>query len=253
MVSEKIYGSDLFTNDNIFYIFNQSIYEYDMKEAGFNLIKDYGLLSQKEISYLEKLKKERRTIEIGKLEISNHKLKEGLKYGFKQAREMFCKANDLEDIEIISIKKDAIFVTRRCMECNFLNHLVFREKNYYTSYIRLSRRIELYYNNKKLDVKGLGDEQEAYHRDYIIQFLITFFDKMETENRESVLRYVRRFIDKYKRLELPVDYYRKFDRDSCFELKDGEKFYEYWESNKNELDISYNFFEVFVKLIKIPL
>lgn len=255
MINNTLYKYDTYTNDNIFYLFNKTIYEYDMKNAGYNLSRAYKLLPEDKLEELGRLKKDRRTIEIGKLQRNNKEYKEKLIKAFEEARRMFFEANDIQIDEIISIKKDAIFVTRHCEFQKFLDYIEFRPKNEYSSYIRLNKKVELYYSQDKLDVKGLGDETIEYHKDYLLHFISLFFKKMETENTSTVLGFMRRFIDKYKNRELPVGYYRRFDRDPRFDTveNDGVKFYEYWEEQKHELNITFNYIEVLIKLIKIPL
>ena len=200
------------------------------------------------------MKKDRRKIEIGNLQRANEEYKERLKQAFEEARRMFFEANDLHEDEIISIKKDAIFTTKYCEFQKFLGYIEFRPKNEYSSYIRLNKRIEMYYSQDKLDVKGLGDETIEYHKDYMLRFIQLFFQKMETEDAGTILGFMRRFVDRYKRRELPVGYYRRFDRDPRFDTYDDSiKYYEYWEEHKEDLDIGFNYTEVLIKLIKIPL
>ena len=250
----ELYKSDTFINDNIFYLFNKTIYEYDMKSAGYNLSRAYQLLPKEKLEELGRLKKDRRSIELGNIQRSNPEFKECLKQAFEEARRMFFEANDLKSDEIISIKKDAIFTTKYCELQNFLDYIEFRPKHEYSSYIRLNKKIELYYSQNQLDIKGLGDDTIEYHKDYLISFIRLFFQKMETDEMSSVLGFMRRFIDKYKRRDLPVGYYRRFDRDPRFDTYDESiKFYEYWEDQKDELDITFNYIEVLIKLIKIPL
>lgn len=254
MERNTLYKSDTFINDNIFYLFNKTIYEYDIKNAGYNLSRAYKLLPEDKLEELGRLKKERRTIEIGKLQRNDKDYKERLIKAFEEARRMFFEANNLQSDEIISIKKDAIFTTKYCEFQQFLDYIEFRPKNEYSSYIRLNRKIELYYSQDKLDIKGLSDETIQYHKDYMIHFIKLFFHKMETEDTATILGFMRRFIDRYKRRELPIGYYRRFDRDPRFDTYDDNiKFYEYWEEQKNDLDITYNYIEVLIKLIKIPL
>ena len=118
MQRHTLYKSDTFINDNIFYLFNKTIYEYDMKSAGYNLSRAYKLLPESKLEELGRLKKERRSIEIGNIQRVNPEYKERLKLAFEEARRMFFEANDLQQNDIISIKKDAIFTTKYCENQN---------------------------------------------------------------------------------------------------------------------------------------
>ena len=124
------------------------------------------------------------------------------------------------------------------------------------AYIQLGNRLECYYNPNKLDIKGIGEDNTKLHEEYMIKFIKSFIRKMETEKPEVVIDFTKRFITQYKRKELEVEYYRSFNHESCYRLIDEESediFYDYWEEYKDELDISYNFHNVLLKLIQIPL
>lgn len=254
-MTNEIWKHDTFNNHNIVFTFNKEIIEYDLKEAGFSLTKEYNLLDKNTIKVLEKYKKDKRKIELGLIQRDNKEYRESLKEVFKEARRKFIEYNELEQQEIISIKKDAIFTTRKCKYKEFGKNLLFRPKNYYTSYIRLSKNLEFYYSPNKLDIKGMNDENKKLHEEYMISFINLFFRKMETTTQEATIEFCRRFISKYKRKELEVGYYRTFNSNSHYILNDGsgDTFNEYWEEDKDDLDISYNFHNILLKLIQIPL
>ena len=66
----RIAKSTLYLNKNLSYIKNVSIVEYDIKSAGFSVIKEKKLLPEKVITKLEGMKKEDRNIAIGKYQKS---------------------------------------------------------------------------------------------------------------------------------------------------------------------------------------
>lgn len=250
----SIYKKDLFINENIPYIFNREITEYDMSDAGFSLIKQFKLLSDKEIKHLEKIGKQQRKVEIGLIQRENDTLKENLKVAFQEARRIFIEENKLDNNDIISIKKDAIITTKVCYTNKIGDYINFRPKHNYTSFILLNKRLELYYSPYEFDVKGISDELLNYHEDYMIKFLKTFFRYMENDSSSNTLEFLRRFIDKYKRRELELGYYRNFNQNSDFRvLNDDTTYMEYWEEDINDIDITYNFYNILLKLIKIPL
>ena len=67
-MSEALWKHDMYINENDPFLFNTEIIEYDMKDAGFSLIKEYKLLDKKTIDRIEKLEKKRRHITIGKMD-----------------------------------------------------------------------------------------------------------------------------------------------------------------------------------------
>ena len=255
----QIYKKDTFLNKNIFYLFNREIVEYDMEDAGFSLIQEFGLLPDKEIERLKKKGKQKRKIAIGIIQKNDKKFRTDLKEAFSMARESFFISNGLEEEDVISIKKDAIFTKRRCEVEKVGSYINFRKKHEYTSYILLSTKkgkpLEIYYGPFDFAVKGISDSLLAYHEDYMIDFMKRFFSKMQTSDKTSVLQFMRRFVDKYKRRELEMGYYRNFNIVSDFtSINEPDVVYmDYDSSAIEDIDISYNYFNILLKLLKIPL
>ena len=253
-MSSTLWKNDTFINDNINYLFNKEITEYDMSEAGFSLIREFKLLDDKTIKKLSTYSKDKRKIEIGKIQRDNDTFKKMIKESFPLSRRFFFEYNSLEDDDIISIKKDAIITTKHCSHTKIGNYINFRPKHFYTSYIHLNKRLELYYSPEDFAVKGISDNLLKEHEDYMIKFIKLFFKKMETEDNSTVIEFTRHFIDKYKNRELDIGYYRNFDNSSKFITYDKDIVYtECWDEFKDEIDISYNFYNILLKIIKIPL
>ena len=84
-----------------------------MRNAGFNLSREFKLLPKDKLDELGKMKKDYRTIEIGKIQRKNPKFKEQLAQAFIEARRIFFEENSLTEEDVISIKKDAIFTLRK--------------------------------------------------------------------------------------------------------------------------------------------
>lgn len=249
---DNIYEKDLYVNPNIFYIFNTKIIEYDMKDAGLSLSKDFKLLTKSQLNKLEKMEKKKRTIELGLIQQQDEVFKENLKQAFVHARKLFFEYNNLDKSDIVSIKKDAIFSLKKCNYEELGDYIRFRPKNEYTSYIRLNSKIELYYSPDKLDVKGISDSKLPLHEDYILSLIKNFFKRMECDDKAKVINYMRKIIDKYKAKELELGYYREFNNFSKYDLID-ESDNIISPSDLSNIDISYNFYNVLIKLIKIPL
>ena len=77
---------------------------------------------------------------------------------------------------------------------------------------------------------------------------------MENSESSNTLEFTKDFIDKYKKRQLPVGYYRTFDYESCYHLLNSSiTFDDYYEDKKEDLDISYNFNTILIKFIQIPL
>ena len=94
---DNLWKHTLWKNPKIKFINNAEIIEYDMKNAGFSLIKKYKLLPENKIDELEKLGnrvnpidkkffKRKRDEEIGKLHRDNKAFSTALNYSFELAR-----------------------------------------------------------------------------------------------------------------------------------------------------------------------
>lgn len=202
-------------NPNIEYLFDEEIYEYDMSDGGFSLIKQFQLLPEDEISRLSRLEKGLpRHIEVGKLQRDNKEFSEALSNAFAEARKCFITTNNLSDSRIVSVKKDAIFTIGQVSRTKF-GKVLFNPKHTYSSYIRFSNihNIEIYYSAEGMDFKQINDHCVNRHRLYTVEFLKKFIQKME-EHDSSVKRYLMNYIMKYKSLELDEEYYLEFNNKS---------------------------------------
>lgn len=255
-----LYRKDTYLNKNTSSLFNKVIIEYDMKSAGLSLCKEYKLLPKETIHDLERMSKKDRNVAIGRIQRKNARFRESLKSSFVDIRRRFFESNDIQMEDVLSIKKDAIFCLKDCNVLDF-GHCVFVEKNRYTSYIYLNR-LELYFSNggmipenDKLDIKGLNDDTLKLHENYMIQFLKTFFRKMESSGHIASSQYLTRFITKYKLGELDIGYYREFNGESLFVSENSSEMYSdsTFIPSENPQDFvskSYNFYCVLLPLLE---
>lgn len=201
----------VWTNPDIEYIFDNEIIEYDIRDAGFSLIKQYKLLPQEKINWLSSMEKMHRHITIGKMQGADKEFSKALMNKFAEIRKIFVAANNLSDSNIVSVKKDAIFTIGNCSHVKF-GKIEFAQKNKYTSYVRFvnNRDIEIYYNSGNMEIKGIGDSAINRHRLYILEFIKTMISYIESRNH-SVKRYLKRFIDDYKSMKLEDEFYIEFN------------------------------------------
>lgn len=249
-----IYKKDLYLNPDVMFAFNTEITEFDIHDAGFSLTREYNLLPETETKKLEGLPKRERHVKIGKLQRKNKEYTTQLKNAFIDIRRRFFEENNVDETKVISIKKDAIFMMEPCSVKKFGTYVEFRDKNKYSSYIRLPDKTELYYHNGQVDVKGISDDVIHKHDKGMLEIISNTFRLAETDTRDVQLRYLCRIATKYKNLDLPVDCYREFNNLSQFVEKDPDNpmtYDDYWEDSKANLEIRYNYFGVIIPLIKI--
>ena len=250
-----LYRRHFYVNKSIETLINNEIIEYDMKSAGISIIESKELLSEEEIELLKSMPKELRNVKIGNLQKHNKDLVKKLNEGFTEYRKMFIEANDLDINDIISIKKDAIFTTKRCNEKEF-DKVRFDEKNIYTSYYYFKNGIEIYYNRNKMDVKGINDDKIKEHKKYFGSFINRFCFMGETSSLSNRIKFLNEFTYMYKTRNLNVNYYREFNANSLFRSFDtltglDVALTKIGKLKPEEVDIKYNFFNYLVPMINM--
>lgn len=262
MILSELYKKDNYLNKNIDFLINKVIIEYDLKSANTSLCREYQLLPEEKISEIELMSKKDRVTTIGKLMRKDSDFKEGLKDAFSDIRKRFFDENDIEDGDILAIKKDAIFCLKEVSNTQF-GHCRFVDKNRYTSYMYLNK-LELFYapvrtlmdNDGVLDIKGIDDDILSKHNDYMIKTLKMIFKHLETSSKDTLFGYINRFITKYKMRKLDTGYYREFNQESVFRVMDSNETYDDevfipYDNKSEVVDIDYNFFNILIPILKI--
>lgn len=255
----KLYKRDLYTCKDYDYLINRRIIEYDIKSANTNLCRYYGLLPEEEIVRLENLSKQERVKAIGLLQRNDKEFTKKLSKAFKDIRKEFFVANGLDDSNIHSIKKDAIFVVgKRCRNTKFKN-IEFVEKNIYSSYHYLNK-MEFYYSSSLdiLHVKGINDNS-LYQFTKFMNILKRMFKMLERGEREEFVKFVKRFVTDYVNKNLTYEYYKEFRTDGAYTLiqdeTDKERYIQYTLDDMDStidhrLAINYNYIAYLLPMIQ---
>lgn len=245
----KIWEKD-FYKAPIPFIIDGKINEYDISKANISILRDAGYLDNSKYMELYESPKQYREIYIGKLQGSNPEVAQALSNGFKDARRNFIEMNNINDINIIDIRKDSIStVSVEADKLQVSPHVVFRKSGSYTSFYRLGF-VDIYYNydivtgSETIDPRGLGSCKH-YHDEYMLDFLSELFYTARLESVKT-LCILNTFYDNYINLRLPIGYYREFNSQSMFKLNisDFSSMYAFdlldTDENKHRLDISFN-------------
>ena len=255
-IMSNLYDRDLYLNHEYEYLINRKIVEYDMKSAGYNLSVYYKLLPKQTLDNLAKLEKHERHIEIGKLQRFDKEYAKKLSKAFKSMRKEFFIANRIVDSDILSIKKDAIFIVgKKCNNLEFEN-VTFVEKNVYSSFHYLNN-LEFYYSSSKniLDVKGINDDSLCQFT-FFINILKKLFKLLEANKREEFIKLIKKFTEDYKNKNLIYEYYKEFRPDGSFALiQKNEKSLCISLDGMDEtvhdlMDISYNYIHYILPIIQ---
>lgn len=233
---------------NLGYLFNNYIREYDISKANINILFAKGAIDKQLYNTLYNADRMTRQIHIGLMIRNDSTLQEILNQGIIEYKQKFFEANDITDMDIISIKNDALFILNKKPQVLTFDNVSFVEKNTYTSYMRLNE-LEIYYgsvfDSEVIDIKGIKDNDlEIYHIDFL-NIIIDFFRYIEKNGSEQALGYITNIIHRYINLELPINVYRRFRSSNDFSINGltlayGVNWLPDTMQNKRSLDISYN-------------
>lgn len=243
-MSSDLYKKHLFVNKNYDFIVGANIKEYDMKSGGFNILISYNALSSEMIERLKAMDKVKRNIIIGKMQRENKELTKILNEGFTEYRRRFFEANMINDMNILAIRKDAIFTVNAKVKQKSFENIVFSSKNRYSSYYLLNNMQFLYSKARNIvDIKGIDDEVLKLHENYMISFMKKLFSLNEVSNK-AACDYLYKFADDYRNRKLKKGFYRELNFDSKFRIQNhyiggygvvGEIV------KKKDIDIMYNY------------
>lgn len=245
-----LYSKDSYLNPEVQYLISHIIREYDISKANISILLNEGLITQEQYNYYYYLPGKQRSIEIGWLQRDNEKIKKGLNSNFSKYRQMFFESNQIQDHDILSIKKDAIYIINKICTVKDFGHVHFIEKNTYNSFYRY-KHYEFYYlldkvhNLEVLDIKGISKETVYLHDNYMIDFLKFIFETIETDSIKNAIDYLTRFLYQYNNMQLESGYYRELDSLSKFRFRSSSIIsyiadYLSYEDDKYKLDINYN-------------
>lgn len=247
----------IFTNNNIVFEVSSEIIEYDISSANVSICREYKLLPTETIDAIANLQKQERVIAIGKLQRKDKEFSKSLEKGFNDAVKRFIQNNGLHESDIIAIKKDAVFVINKNIPNPIVGtHINFVKKNIYHAFIRI-KPYEIYFKRDgTIDVKGKDDEKTKYHLNGILGLLKKLVDTCESygTSKAVINQFMKRAVDDYKELRLPINTYRNFNTDT-FVSVDGDMTVDYDFINIDNfeslnIDIGYNYVNFILPLYR---
>lgn len=238
--TSDLYKHNLYTKP-IMYAINE-IYEYDIAKANISILLDKGMITQNDYNMYLQMPKINREIAIGNLQ-KQPVYSKALSEGFEWSRKCLIESNSLTDDDILSIKKDAMYVFKKLHHTRFGN-IEFTLRGMYHMYIKCGN-LEIYYSMNEIDdsgdiidIKGINDSKLELHSAYL-SFLTYILKMVIKNNTKGAITELLSFMNKYDNRELPIDYYRELNAESMFSLnKYGVMFID--ESYKPVIEIGYN-------------
>lgn len=214
-------------------------------------------ISPETIEKLEAMPKKERNIKIGLMIRKDKELGKIINENLVEYRRRFMERNGIPDSNVLSIKKDAIFLINQPVKSTRFDNVEFVLKNRYSSFYNLNG-VEFYYSPEYTHVKGLGKEVPKIHRKYMMKFLRKVFKQAETAPDLTIMcNTIRTFSDKYRKRELDLEYYREMNSTSMFKLMNPYNSHMEFTiphvdySELDNLDIRFNYMKYILPLIKI--
>lgn len=239
-------------------ICNQTIFEVDMARAGLSVIKQEKLLPLATIHQLEALSKHEASVQIGK--ISRLKEYRGLAKEIttqiKDRVRMLCDLNRIPDTDIISVKRDAVFVSGvKPRLLSLPNGTEFKIKNVYSDFMNFNG-VEVYFNfgRKTFDIKGMSDTATALHSEFLVEFFFFVLDLMRKGRQLDTIDTLCQFKIDYLQRNLDIGFYREFNSGSGYAIPSMYKTYIVNSLSQKDFDeravINYNFEHIILPLFQ---
>ncbi len=239
------------------YEYNSSIIEYDIKHANVNLMKYYNLYPDiKKLDKIDAMEKGKREREIGLLQRADPELAKNLEKAFNNIVTEFMEVNNLsKEDDVISIKKDAVFVVNKPVIKTDFGPVQFIPKNQYHAFIAIDR-LEFYLAKDHTDVKGIGDNLYL-HEDGILSIVNALADTLESDTTVALNEFLSSLCEMYKTKNLDIACYREFNSKSMYKciVEDREMYLENigYDYLDKYCDISYNYVNVILPLLRLFL
>ncbi len=245
------------TNDYLNPTINSSIIEYDIKSGNTSMMKYFKLRPMAEIEHLSSLPKKERVVAIGKIMRSDPEFSKELEKSFNKIVKLFIDENHLVEDDIVSIKRDAVYVKAKDVhKTTFGDCVTFVPKNSYIGFIKI-KNFEFWIKDMgSLDIKGMDDATAALHKNGISNLILWVYQLCAQSgmNKNKINSEFANMVNAYKNKELDFAYYREFTGDSKFRVNmlGREMLMEdVSEQFIDKCDISYNFLNIIVPLIRM--
>jgi len=225
----------------------RNIQEYDIRSAGPNLLFSNDLMSMEQYrGIVDVADKHERQVKFGLFLRDNNK-GAVLEKLFKETMNEFIESNNLEEHEIVDIKKDAIFTTKCCFNLKFKKTIEFINKNSFDFMVKLDNPIEFYISSDgRCFFKGIKAPDNEFLYDSIKGILKRY------ERGKNVLRYISDFKERYFNKELNIELYREFSINNGFRfnLYDSRFLYLKKVQDLESVDVNYNWNMIFYPLFR---
>jgi hypothetical protein len=230
-----------YLTDNRFVTGN--IIEYDIKQANINMLYKYNVIDESKYIYLSNLPKINREIIVGNMIRSNKDVFNTIKKGIKEAKISLFDSNNINEIEVVRIADDAVYVNRvNGLKITKFDNIEFVPKSIYTTYLKLNSLLFFinFGTQINVDIKGLGDDYSIHEP--IITVIVNIINQLQYDGVKSAMKTLNNFIEDYLTRKLDVSYYRELSPEGLYRVIGGEFFISNLPELAEEIDIGYNLY-----------
>lgn len=240
-----------------------NLVEYDMKDAGFSVIKKYNLLGTEDINFLETLYKDDRNIVIGKLRRVSKELSKDISSRLREEMSSFILQVCNDPSNILAIRNDSVFLNTTLKEPEFIDDsgfIVIRKKSEYMVAFNFEYVQFYYYKDffrEDFIVKGISDSTLETHNAYLLDFIKNFAELCRTNSFNDItFRHLNDFRTKYLTKQLPLEFYVEMNNHNALtliertDLKLLGKNIKTPPSSIEEVNINFNYNRYVLPLIK---
>jgi hypothetical protein len=174
--------------------------------------------------------KQMREIEIENRIRENRSLQDIIKENICYAKYEFVKANTIDPFRIIRIANDSLYIVTSIVpqytiipKDNY--HMEFVCKNHFTTFMKLNKPMLLFFDSSKdfwnIDVKGINKNKLPLHEP-LLTAICNIIDARVNGGKDIAIVQFNDLYRDYIGLNLPIEYYREFNADSMFRLRNTQ-------------------------------
>lgn len=243
----------IFLNKELIYLRNKNIVEYDITQGGYNCALKYDLLNSKDKLILESLDKHDRHVYLGNIAKEDRGFTKDLHLAFRTEIDNFIGYNEIDDSNILSIKKDSITFYNSTISETIFENVEFTQRHLFSSYL-LVNKIEFYLNSRTNTFlyKGLP---ELDITDTLIEEIKKLLTIKESSTDKKIFFLLKEMRDEYLKKNLYHTYYKELNAINAYKIKLTLANNSYYckdmltEELFDQLDISYNYLNIILPLI----
>jgi hypothetical protein len=243
-----------YLNRDILNLKSAVIREFDLRDAGFSIIKNNNLFDDELKEKISQLSKQDKNVTIGKILRDHPNLSQFMMDELAKLRQKFVDSNNIKEENILSIKRDALFIMNQDARNLNIDGYTWQVKGKYSSYLYVNRK-EFYYDpwSDTIDIKGLSSETKESCSLFIndIKRIIRSWEKLP---KDKLIRFLRDYRFNYLDRRLPLESYRELNRNFSYRLNFSIDNNLYLSQIQNLetleiVDISYNYINYIIPII----